>query len=438
MTVCSFFLQGRCRYGDKCWNEHPRGGGGGGGRGAGSGDYGRGTPPSNRGGFGNRVWVNPQRAGGGDFVKPSSFGGRDAPVSTQNRFGALNTPSSFARGGQKDENEKHLETIQKDMEIWEASGQWLFSCYSVLKDTISGFVELSQEELRLEYYTGRASGDLQTYGNSVQQLVAQWRNRLQELKAMSGNTRSAMIAELNNPGQQSSFGSSAPSGFGSSSSFSGFGATAAPSGFGAAATPASGFGSSAAPSSGFGSGGFGAPAQPSAASFSFSSSQSAAPASSGFGSAQQSSFGSAAPSAAQSAAAFSFASPVDAASTPAATQASSSGFGSASGFSFASTAAPAPSSSSAGGFGGGFGSSGGGGGAGGFGATGGFGKPTNSGLFSSAGAAAAATPTDVASAGSLFTPQSELTSDELKEFMAKRFTLGQIPLKPPPADLLVI
>lgn len=34
MTVCSFFLQGRCRYGDKCWNEHPRGGsasGGGGG-----------------------------------------------------------------------------------------------------------------------------------------------------------------------------------------------------------------------------------------------------------------------------------------------------------------------------------------------------------------------------------------------------------------------
>lgn len=67
-------------------------------------------------GFGNRVWVNPQRAGGGDFVKPSSFGGRDAPVSTQNRFGALNTPSSFAGGGQKDENEKHL---------W----VWFPSCY---------------------------------------------------------------------------------------------------------------------------------------------------------------------------------------------------------------------------------------------------------------------------------------------------------------------
>lgn len=34
MTVCNFYLQGRCRYGDKCWNEHPRGGnrGGGGGQ----------------------------------------------------------------------------------------------------------------------------------------------------------------------------------------------------------------------------------------------------------------------------------------------------------------------------------------------------------------------------------------------------------------------
>lgn len=35
MPVCNFFLQGRCRYGEKCWNEHPRGGRGGGGGGGG-------------------------------------------------------------------------------------------------------------------------------------------------------------------------------------------------------------------------------------------------------------------------------------------------------------------------------------------------------------------------------------------------------------------
>jgi hypothetical protein len=30
MTICQFFLQGRCRFGDRCWNEHPgaRGAGG--------------------------------------------------------------------------------------------------------------------------------------------------------------------------------------------------------------------------------------------------------------------------------------------------------------------------------------------------------------------------------------------------------------------------
>ncbi len=25
MTICKFFLQGSCKYGDRCWNEHPRG-----------------------------------------------------------------------------------------------------------------------------------------------------------------------------------------------------------------------------------------------------------------------------------------------------------------------------------------------------------------------------------------------------------------------------
>lgn len=39
MPVCNFFLQGRCRYGEKCWNEHPRGGSRGGGGGGGGGGY---------------------------------------------------------------------------------------------------------------------------------------------------------------------------------------------------------------------------------------------------------------------------------------------------------------------------------------------------------------------------------------------------------------
>ncbi|XP_064838898.1 nucleoporin NUP42-like [Oncorhynchus masou masou] len=440
MTVCNFWMQGRCRYGDKCWNEHPKGGGGGGG-----GNYNNRPPQqSNRGGgegFGNRVWVNPaQRSGGGSYNQPASFssqqggedwgggrgrggnnwgpggggGGRDSQVKSSsfsfaaaspnhNRFSALSTQSSFDRGGSEGEdNEKRLETIQKDMEIWETSGQWLFSCYSVLKENISGFTELSPEELRLEYYNTKPSGDLQGYADIINQLLNQWRSRVQELRAMSGNTRVAMLAELGNPAPQAASG-----GFGS--------------------TPVTGFGSSEP--SGFGTG-FGVPAQDTAgvSSFSFAApsaggfgSAAPKPAASGFGSAlvgatpSPAGIGSTAVSA-PSAAGFSFTAPA------ANKDLTTAGFGaSASGFSFTST------TTSGGGFrGSGFGSAVPGA-ASGFGqASGGFG-----GLVAGAGETGGA-------ANSLFSPQSQLSEEELKEFGGKRFTLGQIPLRPPPVDMLVV
>ncbi|XP_026988479.2 nucleoporin NUP42 isoform X2 [Tachysurus fulvidraco] len=418
MTVCSYFLEGRCRYGDKCWNEHPRGG-----RHAGS---------------VNRVWVNPTQRSGGGVVQPSSFSrgggdwgrgnsgaGRDDRSSnfsftTQNRFSNLsNTQSGYRRtggggggggggDGGGDDTDKQLDMIQKDMEVWQSSGQWLFSCYAILKASITGFVELSPEELRMEYYTSRATGDLQSFVNSVQQLANQWRSRVQELRAMSPNTRASMIAELSNPGAQtpsggelfsssssssSGFGAPTTSGFGAptTSGFgapttSGFGAPTT-SGFGAPTTSGfgapttSGFGSS---SSGFGEGGFGS----SAAGFSFSASNP------GFGSSGSqtgsSQFGSSAPSAST----FSFADPAGATASKS----------SAAGFSFSSASA------------GGFGSS----------------SPAP-------GGGASVSAGDRKSAGdSPYTPLSELTPDELREFTAKRFTLGQIPLRPPPAELLTV
>ncbi|KAL0961750.1 hypothetical protein UPYG_G00331220 [Umbra pygmaea] len=462
MTICNFWLQGRCRYGDKCWNEHPRGGGAGS-RGGGGGEYNsrptqqsnRGGGDGGRGGFGNRVWVNPAQKTGGSYVQPSSFsqsqrgedwgrggggegnnwgrgGGMDSQVkssnfsftaSSQNRFDALSTQSRFdqtSRGGEEDENEKHLGTIEKDMEIWETSGQWALSCYSVLKASISGFTELSPEELRLEYYNTKASGDLQGYANAVNQLATRWRSRVQELRAMSEPTRAAMLTELNNPAPQAAsggFGSTPVTGFGSS----------APTGFGSSAP--TGFGSSAP--TGFGIVGFGGPAPaqntPSASNFSF-----AAPSTGGFGSTSTqlapTGFGSSASATTLSAAGFSFASPAankDSATTGGFGASTTSSFGapaSASGFSFASKAA-----SGAEGFEGAGSGSAAPRGVRGFGqASEGFGS-TSSGTAVTGGA------TD-----SLFTPQSELTAEELKEFEGKRFTLGQIPLRPPPAGMLVV
>ncbi|TMS18025.1 Nucleoporin-like protein 2 [Larimichthys crocea] len=298
MTVCSFFLQGRCRYGDKCWNEHPRGGNRGGGGGGGyNSNYNRSSGQQQPrggggGGFGNRVWVNPSQQKGG-YIQPSSFsshgsdnwgrggggggggggadwgrgggggggggadwgrggggggggggndwgrggGGRRDNVkssefgfSGQNRFSALDSPSTFDRGGRgggqqvaagEEDDDKKLEIIQLDMDIWESSGQWGFSCYSSAKASLSGFTDLSPEELRLEYYSTRASGDLQGYVNGVNQLLNQWRSRIQELKIMSPATRTALLAELNNPVPQASssgFSSTTATGFGSSTS----------------------------------------------------------------------------------------------------------------------------------------------------------------------------------------------------------------------------
>ncbi|KAI5086171.1 nucleoporin-like protein 2, partial [Silurus meridionalis] len=359
----------------------------------------------------NRVWVNPSQRSGGNVNQPSSFshGGSDwgrgnsgparddrssnFSLNTQNRFSTLNNPQSrYGRtgagsgggggggSGGGDDVDKQLEVIQNDMEVWQSSGQWIFSCYSILKASITGFVELSQEELRMEYYTSMATGDLQSYANSVQQLVNQWRSRVQELRSMNANTRAAMIAELSNPRTHTSSGGGI---FGSSSSSS--------SGVGASSSSSSGFGASSTSSTGFGasSTGFGA----SATSSGFSASNP------GFGSSSSQPASSQFPSSTPSASTFSFAG-------PAAAMANKS---SAAGFSF--------SSGSAGGFGGSFTAAGGGG-------------------FGSGASVSGNVEEKKSGPDIVYTPREELTEDELREFTAKRFTLGQIPLRPPPADLL--
>ncbi|MEE6466330.1 hypothetical protein FKM82_006912 [Ascaphus truei] len=172
MVICSFFAQGRCRFGDKCWNEHPRDGGGG------RHQYQyhahqryqqqhQQQPPANYGG-GRGSWVPPPK-----YVQPSSFSksttwsnrdsgraafgsfpgsgteddrgrnlkstGASAFNTSQNRFSALGS-HEHTGDAQTDEEGNVFDIIMADMEIWESSGQWLFSVYSVLKEkrNISG------------------------------------------------------------------------------------------------------------------------------------------------------------------------------------------------------------------------------------------------------------------------------------------------------------
>ncbi|XP_074006665.1 nucleoporin NUP42 isoform X3 [Numenius arquata] len=420
MAICQFFLQGRCRFGERCWNEHPRGGGG---------RYGASAPHYQGGGGGSSAWgttnqrytnvIQPStfksntwggsRDQGRGFFGSSDFGSsggssRNADFS-QNRFSALMNNQNIA-DGYKDEEERLLECVVKDMEIWETSGQWIFSSYSPMKEkpNVSGFADFSPEELHLEYYNCRANNDIQNYINSVQHLAKQWKNRLLQLKTLNASTK---ISELKNTvtqpppafgfgGQQtSSFGlSSFPvnSSSNSASSFS-FKTSSSLASASSGNTPAFGSSSAGCNPPAFGvtssasvshSVGFGSPAAPSAASFSFKTSETT----SGFGTSGFSGFGNS--------------SAVNSSSTTPLTA-----FGA---FNAAVAASPSHSSSTL------------------------FGQTASVSGHNVTSASSAFTNNTTSE--KLFTPKSELSAEELKQFEAKKFTMGKIPLKPPPLELL--
>ncbi|XP_077159037.1 nucleoporin NUP42 isoform X2 [Paroedura picta] len=355
---------------------------------------------------------------------------------SHNRFAALNSNEDTNDNGFKNDDEKLLDIIMKDMEVWESSGQWMFSSYSPLKDkpNISGFVDFSPEELHLEYYNCSANSNIQNYVNSVQQLVTQWKRRLLELKNINPSTKTALISELNDVasqpphafgfgGQQSSaFGGQQSSAFGEQqSAFGGqqssaFGTSTFPvnkhgsiksfsfksplelANVSSGSLPAFGSHSGAQKHSSLGatasstttttthSVGFGHQSASSAASFSFKSSA----ASGGFGTSGFSGFGHSLPT-------------------------SSSNNTSAPVFGAGNSAVAASTLDSRSNL---------------------FGQPTNA-FGKSVALASSVTQTNTISE-KLFTPRNELFADELKQFEAKKFTLGKIPLKPPPMELLIV
>ncbi|NXL31279.1 NUPL2 protein, partial [Glaucidium brasilianum] len=420
MAICQFFLQGRCRFGERCWNEHPRGGGGG--------RYGPSGPPAPRyqgGGGGGWAATNQRYT---NVIQPSAFksntwggsrdhgrgffgssGGssRNADLS-QNRFSALMNSQNTA-DGYKDEEERLLESVVKDMEIWKSSGQWIFSSYSPMKEkpNISGFHDFSPEELRLEYYNCRANNNIQNYVNSVQQLVKQWKNRLLELKSSNASTKAALLSELKNmvsqPLHSFGFGGQQTSSFGlsnfpvnsSSNSASNFSFKRSSSLVNASPGNTPAFGSSSAgcnPAFGMTSSpsvshsvGFGSLVAPSAGSFSFKTSETT----NGFGTSAFSGFASSAGK-----------------------TSSTAPLTNAGDFNAALAASPSHSSSTF------------------------FGQTASACGQNITSASPAATSN--AASGRLFTPMSDLSAEELAQFEAKKFTIAPPPLKPPPVELLQI
>ncbi|KAJ4324997.1 hypothetical protein N0V84_003681 [Fusarium piperis] len=152
MTVCRFFQQGNCKFGNNCRNEHP-------------------NPNNNRN-------------------------------QTSNRFGALG-------GGANNIADKYsitAEAIERD--LTNETPQWILSAYAPGRDApgqlFGGFPrEQSFEELRLHYVMGKASGNEQQALNQAQEL---WTNAQQQMQNAVRNTQEAVqfiiSAENNHPNRQ--------------------------------------------------------------------------------------------------------------------------------------------------------------------------------------------------------------------------------------------
>ncbi|KAM9303321.1 nucleoporin NUP42 isoform 2-T2 [Morus bassanus] len=381
MAICQFFLQGRCRFGERCWNEHPRGGGGGGGGGGAGGRHGHSAPHhqgTSRGGgggwgtsnqrytnviqpstFKSNTWGGSRDHGRG-FFGSSDFGSsggssRNADFS-QNRFSALMNSQNIA-DGYKDEEERLLECVVKDMEIWESSGQWIFSSYSLMKEKPNVS----------DRFCPRISETMEKSAASVESFKCIHKSSVGFPVNSSSNSASSFSFKTSSSLVSASSGNTPA--FGSSS------ASCNPPAFGVMSSPSISH-----------SVGFGSPAAPSAASFSFKTSETTG----GFGTSGFSGFGNS--------------SAVNSSSTTPLTA-----FGA---FNAAVAASPSHSSSAL------------------------FGQAASASGHNITSASSAVTNNTTSE--KLFTPKSELSAAELKQFEAKKFTMGKIPLKPPPLELLSV
>ncbi|XP_042236589.1 nucleoporin NUP42-like [Homarus americanus] len=134
--VCNFYLKGTCKYGIRCWNLHPQDQGG--------------TGMTN---------AFPGNSAGNMFI---------GKASTQQ---------------DTKEFQDFVKQVSGEMNMWERSGQWLFSCFFPLKGChpLMGFSDHSLEELRVRAYDAvktNTSSTYQAHWSELQQRYKQLRDAL--------------------------------------------------------------------------------------------------------------------------------------------------------------------------------------------------------------------------------------------------------------------
>ncbi|XP_071451284.1 nucleoporin NUP42-like isoform X2 [Hetaerina americana] len=164
MVVCRYFLQGFCKFGDHCRFQHFQ--------------ENRGSNQINNYRSHNRTWHAPNHGQPGNANSPvSNYQGAQAGS------GSLN-PLDLA------------EAINEDVIAMEEGGQWPLSCYTPSKDfgSFPGFHDTSMEEVRYEAYQAQASGTFDQYVKKIENLIQATRMKWGMLKNPTGQVMSVIMA----------------------------------------------------------------------------------------------------------------------------------------------------------------------------------------------------------------------------------------------------
>lgn len=236
--VCQFFMEGRCKFGDNCKNEHPAGQG----------------SSQSQGGFGNRF------------------------SALNNQNGARGRPGGFGSGPSNQDNNPYNvsgETIKLDLTTERPI--WPLSSYGPGRNAplqlMEGDIEQSPEEMRVRHYLALSKGNPQESIQLEAQTAAKANEAIQRILGdingavkyiIDGKDQHPNRLDMESKGstqqpaqQASAFGAPAAapaaSGFGQPSSMGSQGSTFGKPAFGQAAAPQSTFGQASA---------FGKPSQP--------------------------------------------------------------------------------------------------------------------------------------------------------------------------------
>lgn len=190
MAICRFFLQGNCRYGTSCWNEHPHGGNQG---------Y---SLTAQR-----QLFGGDNRGGGGG-------GGRNSFAGNQNQYKWVSQDAQQAQQPQQTQQLSASDIVRgigNEVTVtFEGGKMWPFTCMGFEKDmpSIPGFEDISTEEMRFEAYDALKQGNVQAYAQKVESLFTQVNSARQELKNPGLQLKQKLITFIEDARKQKSSGTS--------------------------------------------------------------------------------------------------------------------------------------------------------------------------------------------------------------------------------------